>query len=241
MLNKNLFSWSIAILMLDIIYSVNCQSKCDDFYSPKTLTTDGTRLGTLVFPLSGGKYKPNQDCKWNIQTSTSGMVVKLQITSSDLQGPDIHGDCNSDYVDIFDVKNGENLFLGRFCSSESGRLYESTGQKMVVSFTSNTAAEFSGFTASFQAVIERGNELDSHSTMLLAICIPVGVILLVLTIPLSWKIMKVYRQKSSSNRASSQRQGCAACAERCQRFRCPVGLLQLLPCPPANHNATGAG
>ncbi|KAI8777059.1 G-protein coupled receptor 126 [Biomphalaria glabrata] len=207
MLSRHQYLWTAIFITIFVSTSVLGQFTCKDFLSPKTLMTDGTRLGTIVYPLAGNKYPPNQNCEWDIETAISGSVVKLKITSSNLQDIDIRGECSMDYVDIFDWKYGDRDFLGRFCGSQSGQIYESTGQKMTVQFTSNVAAEFSGFSASYQAVEERGDELDSSTTIILAICIPVGVLLIVLTIPFSWKMFKLYRQKHTRNTDPNQGQG----------------------------------
>ncbi|CAL1542186.1 unnamed protein product [Lymnaea stagnalis] len=172
---------------------------CTDFSSPMAFTTIASRTGTFQFPNSGVKYKANEKCDWSITSESPDMIIKLQITLSNLEGKDIYGECNRDYVDIFNRINGEDVFLNRFCGYQTG-VYQSSGPVMVVRFMSNEAFEFSGFSAKYQAVKgETTDGLSSHNTTILAICIPVAVVLLAMTVPFTWGMVKLYKRRRASS------------------------------------------
>lgn len=197
-------SWKLGFLLVHFGFVQRTGSQfyspqtCTEFSSPMTFTTDASRTGTFQFPNSGNKYKANEKCDWSISAESPDMIIKLQITLSNLEGKDIYGECSRDYVDIFNRIDGEDVFMNRFCGSQTG-IYQSSGPVMIVRFMSNDVFQFYGFSAKYQAIErETSDGLSSRSTIVLAICIPVAVILLAMTIPFIWGIVKLYKRRKAS-------------------------------------------
>ncbi|KAK3721443.1 hypothetical protein RRG08_021178 [Elysia crispata] len=88
---------------------------CNEFLSPKKLITRGSRVDVIQLPLRGDKYSRNQLCEWVIECKEAETIV-LEVKMCSIQDRDIHGQCNKDYVNIFDVRNGETVFMDRFPS-----------------------------------------------------------------------------------------------------------------------------
>uniref|UniRef100_A0A0B6ZLI1 CUB domain-containing protein n=1 Tax=Arion vulgaris TaxID=1028688 RepID=A0A0B6ZLI1_9EUPU len=177
---KRYLLWLYWFMMILFISEAEIRYlQCTEFVSPLSIHTVGTSVGVIQLPISGGRYKSNQICEWYLETDTAGYGIRLDVVKSSMQGKDFSGECNNDYVDIFD---SHTVFIGRFCGSAQGMSYTSTGNQMVVKFHSDASMEFTGFQAKYQSVLLGPNkdeqEEENKRILNLAIGIPIGLIAL---------------------------------------------------------------
>ncbi|CAG5118316.1 unnamed protein product [Candidula unifasciata] len=178
---------------------------CTEFSSPMLIDTSSTKVGTIKMPDTGGrKYQSNQVCQWIIETEV-GYCIQLDVTKCTLEGRDIYGDCNNDYVDVFDSTDDRDIFIGRFCDRDQGKSFKTASSKMIVRFVSNQNFEYSGFEASYQSVVPEDSDNENGETKMLgmAIGISVGVFALLMA-ALTIVLIVRYRRKKAATRNNTQ-------------------------------------
>jgi len=122
-----------------------------DITSPSTTLPPGS-CGGLLQGLSGdflspgypGNYENDMECEWIIEVP-AGMIIRLEATSFALES---HGYCVYDAVKV-DFQDGSTP--EKYCGTTFD-LVESTGNRMTVTFTSDSSQTASGFNFQFTAV-----------------------------------------------------------------------------------------
>ncbi|GFR75907.1 inactive serine protease PAMR1 [Elysia marginata] len=186
----------ILQLWLLLVSVAECQRPyCNEFLSPKKLVTSGSSVDLIRLPLRGNKYSRNQLCEWIIECK-EGEVIQLEVQKCSIQDRDIHGECNQDYVNVFDVRQGESYFLDRFCGTDAGMVYQSTGTTLIVRFFSDNVYEYEGFFLSYAAKSAESSDGASHDlTVQLAVGIPVGILVIVMVVVFSVVMCRLYRKR----------------------------------------------
>eukprot|EP00794_Sanderia_malayensis_P003627 gene3627-4141_t len=94
-------------------------------------------------------YRDNERCEWKISALQRSTKIQLRFSEFNLE-PSV--DCEYDYIEIFDGHSREDHSLGKFCGQNVPDLIESTGERMLVVFTSDNADTRSGFEMVWVAV-----------------------------------------------------------------------------------------
>ncbi|XP_013185402.1 cubilin [Amyelois transitella] len=108
---------------------------------------NATVHGAISSPGSPGKYPPNRDCYWHLQT-TLGKRIQLHFFQLDLE---THDNCSFDYLAIYDGDN-EGKLLEKYCSSIQPAPVQSTGPEMVIHFHSDAHSSGKGFQITYAPV-----------------------------------------------------------------------------------------
>ena len=115
-----------------------------------TPTCSGTKKETYIqSPNYPNKYPANKDCSWTIK-ALPGRNIKLMISHFDVDYKDY--DCN-DYVEIFDVVNGNEVKLGKFCNNRKPpESILSSGNELKVEFHSSRSYQGKGFRFDYRSL-----------------------------------------------------------------------------------------
>ncbi|KAI4873306.1 hypothetical protein NFI96_011827, partial [Prochilodus magdalenae] len=116
---------------------LSCQSNCNE-----VLTSSE---GIFTSPCYPSDYPPSQSCAWTLQ-APAGFIV--QITFLDFELEEAHG-CIYDRVIIDNGSGTSNRFCGL---TANGLTLNSTGNVMVVSFSSDFSVQKKGFSVSYRQV-----------------------------------------------------------------------------------------
>uniref|UniRef100_A0A0B6ZXD5 CUB domain-containing protein n=1 Tax=Arion vulgaris TaxID=1028688 RepID=A0A0B6ZXD5_9EUPU len=191
-------SWILFFLLICNMAIYAASQYCSEFKSPLLLQTSGTTVGTIQIPTQKSSYESNQVCSWTIEADEDGYGIQLEVTKCSIEGKDIFGNCNNDYVNVFDAIENEVNLVGRFCGLDQGKSFKSTGRTMIVQFQSNEVLEFTGFQASyFSYQLDSGKKQDAQMILGLAIGLPVAVLVIVVIIALVVYIIRHQRHKKS--------------------------------------------
>ncbi|GFO46211.1 cephalotocin receptor 1, partial [Plakobranchus ocellatus] len=209
-------------LLLYVAY-VDGQSSyiyCNEFISPKRLTAKSSIVDVIKLPIRGTFYSRNQLCEWRISCD-EGEVIQLQVIDCSIQDRDIRGQCNRDYVNIYDIRDEEQFFIARFCGTEKGMVYRSTGTQMIVQFFSDDVYEYGGIRLSYTSQrAESSDGLSKDMTVQLAVGIPVGVLVTLSCVLTAIIVYRIHRKRRSSrgtvvvNESSSSQLSSVPCYQR---------------------------
>lgn len=190
------------LLSLFLAFSDAQVQYCNEFLSPAKLVARTSVVDLIRLPLKVNLYSRNQLCEWIIECK-EGEIIQLEVLECSIQDRDIYGECNKDYVNVFDVQNGESHFMQRFCGTNKGMIYRSTGTTMIIRFISDNVYEYKGFRMSYTAKsAETSDGMSSDFKVQLGVGIPVGVLLAV-TITLFIVFIYCQHRKRRRNQANS--------------------------------------
>ncbi|KAH9496283.1 Dorsal-ventral patterning tolloid-like protein 1 [Bulinus truncatus] len=99
--------------------------------------------GVIKSPNYPSKYDSSSNCRWTI-TVPVNYVIKLNFTSLQLE-------CNYDYVTVYDGLYTSSPQLGRYCALPNGTLLQSSANTLLITFTSDTSVEYTGFRVTYNA------------------------------------------------------------------------------------------
>lgn len=99
--------------------------------------------GEISSPNFPEKYPPNMDCVWHFST-TPGHRINLQFTTFDIE---LHPECDSDSIIIYDGNSTDNPTLGRFCGPKLPQIISSNSNEMYMVFKSDASVQRVGFVA----------------------------------------------------------------------------------------------
>ncbi|RUS77209.1 hypothetical protein EGW08_015036 [Elysia chlorotica] len=195
------FKKKLIVLQLCVFITIECQlaSYCNEFISPKKLITQGSSVNAIRLPTRGNQYSRNQLCEWIIECQ-EGETIVLEVKECSIQARDILGQCNKDYVNIFDVRNGETVFMERFCGTDTGMVYQSSGSTMILRFFSDDVYEYNGFTITYRAEkADRSSGSSRDITMQLAVGIPVGILVTLVVALFTAVVCRIYHKRKNSH------------------------------------------
>ncbi|XP_072037692.1 bone morphogenetic protein 1 homolog isoform X2 [Amphiura filiformis] len=113
-------------------------------------------FGMLQSPNYPDDYRPNKECVWQI-TMAKGFKVGLNFQSFEIER---HDSCIYDYVEVRDGHGEESPLIGRYCGYIIPEDVESTGNKLMVKFVSDTSVNKGGFSAAF---FKEADECADHA------------------------------------------------------------------------------
>ncbi|XP_005101407.1 uncharacterized protein LOC101863196 [Aplysia californica] len=196
------FLWLLA-------HTSDGEQRCSEFSSPKKITIFTDDLKYVKYPENRKQYRPDQLCDWWIEAEDDDDVITITVVSSSIEGRDVRSQCNKDYVNIFDVKDDSQVFLGRFCSRDQDLTFTSTGPKMVVRFMSDANFQYSGFEASFSAVPggdDSDSDDDSDNVIHLAVTIPLAGLVVAIVMVFAIFVFRYQRRKAAARGALQERE-----------------------------------
>nr|VZI31655.1 unnamed protein product [Spirometra erinaceieuropaei] len=123
----------------------------DGYHSGSPLMVDcGGHLkanqGTISSPGYPREYPPNAKCTWLIEVPT-GFSVVLTFDSFEIEG---YGDCQYDYVEVFDGPSASSPVLRKICGIDVPPTIQSRHNTMAVRFVTDDVYQDKGFTARFE-------------------------------------------------------------------------------------------
>ena len=98
--------------------------------------------GVLAHPGHPSNYDNNVDSTWVIEADPSDKIMLYFDSFLVQRGTN----CGNDYVEVYDGEKKTDKLIGRYCSSNPGRI-DSTGNKMLIAFHSDNKITNSGFLA----------------------------------------------------------------------------------------------
>ncbi|XP_059169369.1 cubilin-like [Physella acuta] len=88
-------------------------------------------------------YPDGESCTWTITSSEMNSIILLNITDYQVEG------CPYDYLEVYDGDTIEADIIGQFCDEGTPELISSTGNSLLISFTSDEAVNKKGFFATY--------------------------------------------------------------------------------------------
>merc|ERR1712136_69158 len=89
----------------------------------------------------------NANCTWQISAPTN-KIVSFKFASFDLEA---HGNCQYDYVNVYDGIDTSAPLIGKYCGSVAPDLILSTSNSMTIEFITDDLVTGDGFEASYRA------------------------------------------------------------------------------------------
>ncbi|MGM0613445.1 MAG: C10 family peptidase [Bacteroidota bacterium] len=133
------------------------------------LTTFTNASGTIDDGSGASNYNNDSDCRWLIDPGSTGNI-SLSFSTFDTED-------GYDYVKVYDGNSTSDPLLGEFCGSSLPPVVNSSGNQMLVRFTSDYSNTAAGFSASYtsgstgisqqtkQAIKIYPNPADGHFTL----------------------------------------------------------------------------
>ncbi|CAH1246219.1 LRP1 [Branchiostoma lanceolatum] len=107
-------------------------------------------------------YDHDMNCEWEISVSP-GNYVYMEFTSFELEGS---SSCRYDYLEIYDGLSSSAPLLAKLCDDELPKPIQSTGNRVLVQFTSDGSVRKDGFEMRYYAVaIDDGSGEGSGSSV----------------------------------------------------------------------------
>lgn len=104
--------------------------------------------GSFSSPNFPELYDNNIDCEWIISSSLESKI-QLKFTSFELEE---HGECQFDYVEVYDGDAIDAPFLGRYCSNNVPPPVVSTGSTLRIRFIADQSVTRGGFRAEYVTI-----------------------------------------------------------------------------------------
>ncbi|XP_046549563.1 deleted in malignant brain tumors 1 protein-like isoform X2 [Haliotis rubra] len=105
-------------------------------------TTNRQLLQSPGYPV---RYKNNEDCRWTITASNHGMMVRIDVTDSDVGSyDDGYYDCTYGYVTAYDGPSTFSDIISSWCGPSRPTL-QSTGPAMTIHFHTDSTSLKRGF------------------------------------------------------------------------------------------------
>ena len=119
--------------------------KNEFFFGFTDCTYNETAGGNITSPLFPNKYPTGVSCTWVLEAPVNH-TVKLRIEEFQLEKDK---KCFYDYMEFFDGVNAteDHQLNKRRCGKQDSFTIESTGQKLLVKFTSDKSETYKGFRA----------------------------------------------------------------------------------------------
>ncbi|XP_061714224.1 cubilin-like [Cydia pomonella] len=106
---------------------------------------DATKHGRISSPGSPGKYPPNRDCYWHLQTNLNKRI-QLHFYELDIEK---HSNCSFDYIAIYDGEQSTDPLLAKYCNSTLPAPIHSVGSDILIHFHSDAYGSGNGFQISY--------------------------------------------------------------------------------------------
>jgi cubilin len=121
----------------------NSQEKSDLCQNVALNATENVNY--IASPDYPNNYPSNLDCQWTVSanSNTSSSVIVLDVI--DLYLEESPGNCNYDYVTIYQGSGSNIQTIQKLCGQVSHAQFKSTGPSMTVVFRSDGATNFKGF------------------------------------------------------------------------------------------------
>ncbi|KAK7506981.1 hypothetical protein BaRGS_00001832 [Batillaria attramentaria] len=148
---RNPFSLLSLLAVLTLSVAIGVQGQCYPS-APENLTAISEQSQDIFSPDYPRNYPNNADCQWHISTRP-GYVIQLNVVSIDLELVETVPTCTLDFIEVFDGSSDEQRRIIKFCAyPERTPDLMSSGQDMLVRFTSDFYVTGNGFHLSYKAV-----------------------------------------------------------------------------------------
>ncbi|XP_063636066.1 cubilin-like [Cydia splendana] len=106
---------------------------------------DASKQGRISSPGSPGKYPPNRDCYWHLQTNLNKRI-QLHFYELDIEA---HSNCSFDHITIYDGEHLNDPLIAQYCNSTLPAPVQSAGSDILIHFHSDAYGAGNGFQISY--------------------------------------------------------------------------------------------
>ena len=125
--------------MINVQFTFVFVSGCDMTYTSET--------GKIMSPAYSKNNQRNMTCKYLINVSKPGHVIKIYFRKFDVQ---YSLECKDESVSVFDGQTVNDTLLGIYCGSAKPAFLRSSSDKILIVFKSSAIADTKGFQLSYR-------------------------------------------------------------------------------------------